>query len=144
MPIRDGRLTKSERMARIRKKNTKPELLLRRALWSQGLRYRVHTPLPGTPDVVFPRAQVVVMVDGCFWHRCPEHFRMPPGNQVYWKSKIERNVERDLRITRRLEGQGWAVLRFWEHEVLDNLPVVVEEIRAAVEIGRGSSRRSNR
>src|SRR5690554_3564601 len=107
MVARIRAITKSERMARIRKKNTKPEMLLRQALWTKGLRYRVHTDLPGTPDVAFIRARVVVMVDGCFWHGCPVHFRMPPRNRAYWQRKIQKNKERDRHVTRRLEADGW-------------------------------------
>jgi DNA mismatch endonuclease, patch repair protein len=119
-------------MARIRKKNTKPELLLRRALWARGMRYRIHAALAGTPDLVFIGPKVVVMVDGCFWHGCPEHYRMPPRNQEYWKPKIARNRARDQKVDRTITGDGWTVMRFCEHEILDDLERVVEGIRQMV------------
>ncbi|TQN28598.1 T/G mismatch-specific endonuclease [Haloactinospora alba] len=101
--------------------DTGPEMALRRALHSMGLRYRVNTrPLSEvrrTADVVFTRARVAVFLDGCFWHGCPEHYRPVQGrNSEYWRSKIARNQERDRETDRLLEQAGWTVVRVWEHE----------------------------
>ena len=86
-----------------------------------GLRYRVDYPADTGDrrrrvDIVFTRARVAVFIDGCFWHGCPTHFVEPKNNADYWRPKIQRNRERDLESTARLESAGWTVLRFWEHE----------------------------
>ncbi|MFF8551842.1 very short patch repair endonuclease [Streptomyces sp. NPDC015501] len=103
-----------------RSRDTKPELALRRAVHARGLRYRVATrPLPAlrrTADLVFPRQKVAVFLDGCFWHGCPEHHTKAARNSEYWKAKVRRNRERDVDTTERLTGEGWVVIRFWEHE----------------------------
>jgi len=101
--------------------DTRPELELRRALHARGLRYRanfrVRAPeLSVLADVVFPRLRVVVFVDGCFWHGCPEHCRVPERNSVYWQAKINRNRRRDAAVTVALNDSGWRVIRTWEHE----------------------------
>lgn len=108
-------------MVANRRRDTKPELLIRRELHARGLRYRVdYAPLASDrrrrADIVFTRAKVAVFIDGCFWHGCPTHFVMPKTNADYWAPKIQRNMARDAETTRRLEGEGWTVLRFWEHE----------------------------
>ena len=82
-----------------------------------GLRYRVCVRLPGRPDIVFPRQKLVVFVDGCFWHGCPLHYVRPKSNTSYWSPKIEANAARDRRQEAVLEGEGWHVLRLWEHEI---------------------------
>lgn len=107
-------------MSRIRKTDTKPELLLRRALFALGARgWRLRAKLPGTPDLVFSRARLAVFVDGCFWHACPRcAIPSPRSNQAYWGPKIERNVARDARVKRELRALGWQVLRLWEHQVM--------------------------
>lgn len=101
-------------------RDTGPEIALRRELFKRGLRYRVDVaPLPGvrrTVDIVFSDAKVAVLVDGCFWHGCPEHCRLPKSHSDYWDDKVKRNVERDQATNGILEAAGWQVLRFWEHE----------------------------
>lgn len=120
-------------------KNTQPELLLRRALWQAGLRYRLHVRTPhGRPDVVFPGARVAVFIDGCFWHGCPEHYVRPRSNNAFWAGKLLQNFERDHRQTVALEHDGWTVVRVWEHEVHEQLAVVVEQIRAVLTEGSGA------
>lgn len=107
-------------MSANRGKNTKPELLLRKALWRKGFRYRIKNRLPGKPDIVFPLEHVAVFVDGCFWHGCPEHFQQPETNAKFWHEKIRKNQARDKKVNVALESEGWKVLRFWEHEVKAN------------------------
>lgn len=120
-------------MSRIRGKNTSPEMKLRKMLWESGLRgYRVHYKLPGKPDIVFTRKKVVVFVDGCFWHKCPVCFRPPETNAEFWNEKLQKNVERDLKVTKELEDLGWTVLRFWEHEVKKTPEDVVARILLAL------------
>jgi DNA mismatch endonuclease (patch repair protein) len=120
-----------------RKADTKPELLLRRALWKEGLRYRKNrTDLSGAPDIVFPGPRVIVFVDGDFWHGKNWNTRkakLAQGhNANYWISKIERNVARDREQNRELQTAGWLVLRVWESEVHSNLGEVVLRIESAL------------
>jgi DNA mismatch endonuclease, patch repair protein len=106
-------------MASIRKRDTRPEIAVRRALHAQGLRFRLHrNDLPGTPDLVLPGRRLAVFVHGCFWHRHPgcKWSRMPSGNMAYWGPKLARNVERDIEARRDLEALGWNVLVVWECE----------------------------
>ncbi|MFE9190596.1 very short patch repair endonuclease [Micromonospora sp. NPDC007208] len=103
-----------------RSRDTKPELALRRALFAQGLRYRVGMRLtvPGKnvrPDIVFTRRKVAVFVDGCFWHGCLQHGRMPSDPSGYWHEKLERNKARDTAVNQALRAAGWTVVRVWEH-----------------------------
>lgn len=103
-------------MSRIRGKDTKPELQLRRLLHAAGLRYRLHgRELPGRPDLVFPKYRAVVFVHGCFWHRhhCPL-FHWPKSREDFWRAKLNRNVERDHQTAARLQAAGWRVLTVWE------------------------------
>ena len=116
-------------------RDTSPELALRRELFKRGMRYRVgFAPLPGvrrTVDIAFPRAHVAVMVDGCFWHGCPEHHRTPKSHTEYWEQKVAHNQERDADTNQRLADAGWTVLRFWEHEPLPEVADAVEQAVAA-------------
>jgi len=103
-------------MSRIRGKDTKPELRLRRLLHAAGLRYRLHgRELPGRPDLVFPKYRAVIFVHGCFWHRhhCPL-FHWPKSREDFWQAKLNRNVERDHQTVARLLEAGWRVLTVWE------------------------------
>ena len=122
-------------MQATRRRDTPGELALRTALRALGLRYRIEVMLPGTrrrADVAFVRAKVAVFVDGCFWHGCPEHGRVPSTNPQYWPAKFARNRARDERVTAALEADGWTVVRLWEH-----VPVAeaAERVRVAVAAG---------
>jgi DNA mismatch endonuclease (patch repair protein) len=116
-----------------RKRDTRPELLLRRALHALGLRYRVASrPLPDRPwtaDIVFLRAKIAVFVDGCYWHGCPDHYSPPRTNAGYWGPKIERNRQRDTLVDAELQAAGWTCVRIWEHEANE---VAVAAVFAAV------------
>lgn len=107
-------------MSRQARRDTAPELALRRELHRRGLRYRVATrPVKGvrrSADVVFGPARVAVFVDGCFWHMCPEHATFPTNNAAWWRAKLEANRARDRETDALLEAQGWRVVRVWEHE----------------------------
>lgn len=114
-----------------RRSDTKPELRLRSALHRRGHRYRKNLMLRVTgtrvrPDVVFTRWRVAVFLDGCFWHGCPEHQRVPKSNREYWVPKLAGNVERDRRVDRALTLGGWRVVRIWEHVDLDAAVDIVE------------------
>ena len=119
-------LSRSEQMSRIRGKDTRPELVLRSALWRSGLRYRLGRTVLGTrPDLVFPKNRVAVFVDGCFWHGCPEHYTRPRSSSGFWAQKLRANVDRDARQTSTLESAGWRVVRVWEHDVWSNTQEVI-------------------
>jgi DNA mismatch endonuclease (patch repair protein) len=110
----------SARFRRVARRDTPPEMRLRRELYSRGLRYRVDAqPIPGLrrrADLVFPGVRVAVFVDGCFWHGCLLHMTWPQANAEWWRTKIERNCARDQDTDRRLTDAGWTVVRVWEHE----------------------------
>jgi DNA mismatch endonuclease (patch repair protein) len=104
-----------------RRRDTGPELAVRRLVHAAGLRYRVDfAPLPEQrrlrADLVFTRARVAVFVDGCFWHGCPEHHTVAKNNADFWAAKVSENRARDERVNALLKDAGWTVLRFWEHE----------------------------
>lgn len=108
------------KMSTLARRDTGPELALRRELHRRGLRYRLQVKVPGnrrrTIDVAFTRAKVAVFVDGCFWHGCPKHATSPKANSDWWRWKIEGNRARDANTTELLHAAGWAVVRVWEHE----------------------------
>lgn len=111
------------RMERQRRRDTAPEMALRRELHRRGLRFRVdRRPEPAVrrrADLVFTRARVAVLVDGCFWHACSEHGTWPVSNADWWRKKLERTVARDRETDRLLAHAGWTVVRVWEHEDAD-------------------------
>lgn len=119
---------RSYNMSQIRSCGTKPELLIRSALWRRGFRYRVRTNLPGKPDIVFSGRKLVIFIDGCFWHGCPEHFQLPATRQEFWRHKIEANRSRDSKVDRLLQEAGWQVYRVWEHEIRRSPEEVVATI----------------
>ncbi|MFP3184446.1 MAG: very short patch repair endonuclease [Paraburkholderia sp.] len=127
-----GPLSKSEQMARVRTKDTAPELLLRRALWHAGIRYRLRVCLPGSPDLVVPGTMVAIFVDGCFWHGCPDHYKPPATNCSFWQNKLEKNRARDNLASQTLADQGWTVLRFWEHEVNAHVDIVLARVKSTL------------
>lgn len=112
-PLDDG---VSRRMARMPRRDTKPELALRRELHQRGLRFRVHAGLPGRPDIAFTRARLAVFVDGCFWHRCGEHGTIPTNNRDWWTAKLDANVARDRAKDEQLAALGWRSEHIWEHD----------------------------
>lgn len=103
-----------------RRRDTGPEIALRRELHRRGLRFRVdYAPMAGLrskADIVFTRARVAVFIDGCFWHACPEHGNLPRANRDWWRIKLEATVARDRRNEQILREAGWHVIRVWEHE----------------------------
>jgi DNA mismatch endonuclease (patch repair protein) len=112
-------------------------------LHASGLRYRVDFAALGgrkRADIVFTRARIAVFIDGCFWHRCPQHGTSPKTNSSYWGPKLDRNVERDGQTNFELRSAGWTVLRFWEHEAPE---AIADEIRAEV-AARSASPRGHR
>ena len=107
-------------MSQIKGKNTKPEELVRKYLFSQGFRYRKNDrQLPGSPDIVLPKYKTVIFINGCFWHGhegC-KHFVWPKSNEEFWKNKIQTNISRDKKKITALESLGWNVIVVWECEL---------------------------
>ena len=118
----------SRQMSRMPRRNTKPELALRRELHARGLRFRIHPALPGRPDVAFTRAKIAVFVDGCFWHGCSDHGTLPKNNREWWRAKIAGNIRRDRIKDEALIVLGWDVLHFWEHEGPEAAADLVEDM----------------
>jgi DNA mismatch endonuclease (patch repair protein) len=120
---------RSEVMRRIGRKDTPPELAVRRVLHRLGLRFRLHrADLPGRPDIVLPRWRTVIFVHGCFWHgcaRCYRGHRVPKTNRNYWLNKVRKNRARDARSCSLLESDGWRVLTTWECETADEEALAV-------------------
>ncbi|MDT0276661.1 very short patch repair endonuclease [Blastococcus goldschmidtiae] len=145
-----GRPTPSDpsvtaRMSRQARRDTAPEVALRRELHRRGLRFRVDWPLPRMPrrraDIAFTRSHVAVFVDGCFWHSCPEHRTAPAANSAWWATKLDTNVRRDQATNEHLAALGWTVLRFWEHEdPLLAADAVAAAVRPPAAIGHPSGR----
>lgn len=132
-------------MSRIRGKNTKPEILVRKGLHARGFRFRLHNKkLPGSPDIVLPKYGVAIMVNGCFWHghKGCRYATKPKSNVEFWETKIARNRHRDEVTTAHLEALGWTVITIWECELRtnsqldDRLNTLAEEIRRAYETQR--------
>jgi len=118
---------RSERMSRIRGRDTKPEMLVRRYLHGLGFRYRLHArDLPGRPDLVLPKYGAVVFVEGCFWHgHSCQKGRVPGTNPAFWETKVATNQTRDRRNQRALARLGWRVIRVWECQL------ATKKVRAA-------------
>ncbi len=118
--IRPSSPEASRRLARVRQRGTGAEMALRRELYRRGVRFRVDFKVLTKPrriaDIAFPGLKIAVLVDGCFWHSCPEHATWPKQNAEFWRQKIEANRYRDADTNSRLLDAGWTVLRFWEHE----------------------------
>jgi len=139
--------TRSRMMSGIRGRNTKPEMIIRKALHAQGFRYRIHVAgLPGKPDIVLRRYRSAILVHGCFWHGhdCPL-FRLPETRRGFWEAKISRNRERDIEVVDALVADGWRCLTVWEcalrgpgrresHQVVDLIVAWLGETGAVSEI----------
>ncbi len=115
------RLTKTARsrnMSAIRSVNTKPELIVRKYLSSQGIRYRINLRIPGKPDIVFIKKKIAIFIHGCFWHQhhCIDG-HIPKSNTRYWQKKLEKNQQRDVENIKRLAEMGWQTIVLWECEI---------------------------
>ncbi len=122
-------------MRKIKSKNTSPEIKLRKALWNQGIRYRVkNKSIPGKPDIAIKKYKLAVFVDGEFWHghNWSEKKHKIKSNRDYWIKKIEGNIQRDKRVNLELKENGWTVLRYWQHEIKNDLDKCVSEIENAI------------
>ena len=136
---RDPKIT-HKIMSAIPSKNTEPELLLRKALWKENLRYRVnYKKLPGKPDIVFTKHRVVVFCDGDFWHGHNWAIRglasldeELAGYSDFWRSKILRNMERDAEVNQALKAEGWTVIRIWESDIRSDVSGCVRLVKDAL------------
>jgi DNA mismatch endonuclease (patch repair protein) len=132
---KNGYLTTIERsnlMSKIKGKNTKPEMLLRKVLWEQNIRYRLHNKrLPGNPDIVNKTYKFAIFVDGEFWHgfEWEKKREKIKTNRTFWIPKIERNIQRDIENNKKLESLGFKVFRFWEKQIKKNMISCIEEIK---------------
>jgi DNA mismatch endonuclease, patch repair protein len=127
--------TRSRIMSRVRGTNTKPERLLRQALWAEGTRFRIHDrSVPGTPDISHKGARVAVFVDGCFWHGCPRHYKRPASRQAFWDGKLAYNHDLRRRVKERLRLERWHIVEVWECNIKANpakiAPRIATRIRA--------------
>jgi DNA mismatch endonuclease, patch repair protein len=118
-------------MAAVRSRGNKAtELILASLLRAAKLKgWRRHANIPGRPDFIFPKQRLAIFVDGCFWHGCAKHCRMPASNKKYWDAKIERNMRRDRATRILLRQKGWQVLRVWEHELKSRPASVLARIQ---------------
>lgn len=135
--IRDGRAPVPEKeitsriMSAIRARNTRPELILRKALWHNNIRgYRLHwRKAPGTPDISFPGKKIAIFVNGCFWHRCPYcHPSLPKAHTRFWTEKFDNNRTRDTQKLRLLRQQCWDALVLWECQINNDLSGCVDSV----------------
>lgn len=120
----------SETAKKIKSKNTTIELLLRRALWKQGFRYRINDKtIFGKPDIVFRKQKIAIFCDSEFWHGKKylegEHFKT---NADFWETKIKRNIERDKQVNAQLENDGWVLIRFWDRDIKSNLDECIKKV----------------
>ncbi|MFE4573072.1 very short patch repair endonuclease [Paenibacillus chitinolyticus] len=126
------RLSKEQRsklMKAVKGKNTLLEAKVTKALWHKGVRFRKNVKsLIGKPDIAIKKLKLVVFLDSCFWHGCPIHCKVPKSNVEFWKLKIDRNIKRDLEVTRHYREIGWDIIRIWEHELKDNFEGEVNKI----------------
>lgn len=139
---------RSRNMARVKNRNTAPELLVRKTLHGMGFRFRLHRrDLPGNPDIVLPRYKTVVFVHGCFWHghaNCPRAAR-PQSNVTFWNEKLDRNIARDAQMRDELRRLGWNVLVIWQCQTKDvaGLERLVESYFKDIRRELHGSKRSN-
>ena len=139
--IRDGRApipakaSTSRLMQANKAKNTKPEMLLRKALWLAGIRgYRLHSSaLPGKPDIAFTKLKLAIFINGCFWHRCPKcDLPLPRSNTDFWREKFNANIVRDQKKVRALRKAGWHTITIWECQLLSGMGKAVKQIERAI------------
>lgn len=124
---------RSQIMASVKNKNTKPEVLVRSMLHKAGFRFRLfHKDLPGSPDIVLPKFNMIIFVHGCFWHghKCPKG-RRPASNRKFWNKKLDKNIKRDKNNLSALKALGWKVKVIWECETVDFTKKILKELKKA-------------
>lgn len=131
MKIQVRKETKNKNMQAVRSKDSEIELILRQSLWKKGLRYRIHVrSIYGTPDIVIKRVKLAIFIDSEFWHGYNWSVKIHElkANRDFWVRKIERNMERDKEVNKRLLAEGWTVLRYWGNDVKQNAEGIANEI----------------
>jgi len=129
MTDRMSKEKRSQTMAKIKSKNTSPEILLRKLLWNQGKRFRIHDKtINGIPDISNKTRKILIFVDGCFWHGCEQCYISPKTNTEYWKRKFHRNKKRRKEILSVLTKQNWKIFQVWEHELKENPNKVMKKV----------------
>lgn len=125
-------------MSKIRGKNTKPELLFRKALWHKGVRYRINNNLPGKPDVSIKKFKLAIFIDGEFWHgyNWNERRNSIKSNRLFWIPKIERNMQRDHEVNLQLQEMGFTIFRFWSKEILNDLDRCINDVLMYLDTGK--------
>lgn len=127
---------RSFNMSRIRSKNSRAEIVLRKAMWKSNIRFRLHKKgIPGTPDILIMKYRLAIFVDGAFWHGYdwPASKKKIRTNIDFWTAKIERNMERDAEVNQKLFERGLTVMRFWDHQILKELPRCINQIQLYIE-----------
>jgi len=118
-------------MSSIKGKNTKPELTIRKLLWSKGYRYRIHDQTVfGKPDITIKKKKLVIFIDGCFWHACKKCYKEPTTNTKFWRDKINGNKKRREKVILVLRKDGWKILQVWEHDVKRDALSVIRKIES--------------
>ena len=129
---------RSKMMGRIRGTNTKPEIILRRALWRADVRFRINNKdLPGKPDIAIKKYKLAIFVDGSFWHGYQWNDRKKgiKSNRKFWIPKIERNIQRDRQVNEELRELGFTVFRFWDHEIKNDLATCLNDVIVYIQTG---------
>ena len=124
---------RSYNMSRIRCKWTKQEKIFHNWLKGKKIKHKMHPEIEGKPDILIKDLNILIFLDGCFWHKCPRCFQEPEINKNFWLTKIEKNVKRDGEVTNKLKKEGWKVMRIWEHEVKKDLQGCLKSIESAVD-----------
>jgi len=126
--------TRSRVMTSIKSKNTKPEMVIRKILWLQGFRYRIHDrSIIGTPDISSKKAKLAIFIDGCFWHGCKRCYKEPKSNVGFWRKKIQNNRKKRNSVRTQLRREGWNVLEFWEREINANSKRIATRVFSCLE-----------
>lgn len=122
---------RSQIMSKIRNKDSGIEVKFRKALWKEGFRYRKNDKLYfGKPDLVLKKYRTVIFIDSCFWHGCKRHLRLPSSNIIFWKTKIEKNMQRDMVVNKYYRSLGWRIFRIWEHSLkIDSAMILAQKIK---------------
>ncbi len=123
---------RSEVMSRIRSEDTKPELEVRKVLFAMGYRYKLHYG-EYSIDIAMPKKKIAIFIDGCFWHGCPQHFRLPKSNVSFWETKIKSNLKRDRKVNKALKSNGWKVVRVREHEIRKNKSIYLRRLKRLID-----------
>ena len=125
---------RSWNMSRIKDRDTKPELTIRKALHKRGYRYRIHYKVDGKPDIAFPSTKLAVFIHGCFWHQhgCKYTYR-PRTRKRFWNEKLDRNISRDTQVAEKLRDRGWEIMTIWACEIKNNPDKVIEDLTKAID-----------